>query len=325
MPIYDFRFPTPISNLYTYEQAASEVMTLTKVSDNEKVQLANIRNHINISITQVIELVGVSKIPKYGMYLKAAIENELHHSGLHYINLEIPAFDRMDKIFVACRGIKDIVRMSVRKNSDYSNLTALFPSPARLPDTDLDAQPLLWDNVTEDLAEDLDSEDGNSAKEGNFTKLDLTQLQQLNSRSESNVQWNQSLGWSWEGNNIYLFIGKDIATPFQGIREGEDANAYTLPHMDISLYCYRQPLLDDLLPLSKTQTYRQKMDIPDEYIGLVIALAQKKVLEQLNADPNQQMEVNQKVQLELSKLQQNLNEDVQFEKIQREKIKYGDI
>ena len=330
MPIYDYLEPLSISHLYTYEETVGEVMTLTKITDNERVQLSNIRNHINIAITQVIELVGVSSIPKYGMYLKASIEPTLHHSGLHWINLELPVEKfitdnngniNLQGLWFPARGIKKIQRISVRKSRDYSQAPVETIQPDNIPINKRLAT--IWNGILP-LGADLVNIGSGSVKSGNFTKFDLSQLQQLSSVSENNVQFSDSIGWSWEGNNIYLFFGNNIATPFQGNFTGDEQSPYILPFVDISIYCYRQPLLDDLQSPSTSQTYRQKMDIPDEYTGLVVAYAQKRVLEQLNADANSQMEVNQKIQLELQKLQSNVTEDIQFEKIQREKTSYGE-
>lgn len=307
--IIDFSLPQPLSNLYTHEQAVSEILVKTNTTDNEKIQLANVRNHLNIAIAYVVNLVGVSKIPKYGMHLTASLETTKHSTGLHWINLDDITYTSGFRPSQAMHSIK---RVGAWKAKDYTALTGNAAA--------------IWTSAP--LAYDMGTIGYGARYEGNFSKRDLSALLQLNSNSNRNVQWNQSVCWSWEGNAIIIFVGNDIATSLQGTYataiDDDAGNAYTLPFADISIYGERQPMLDDLLPESTSANYRSKVDLPDEYMNLAITLAQKSVLEQINADANTQMEVSQRINLELGKISQNLGEELQYEKAEREKIKYGD-
>ena len=318
MPVINFTPPNALSNLYTHQQAVSEVMVLTKTTDNEKIQLDNFRNHLNVSIAQVVELVGIANSPRYDLHIQCSVETTLHPSGLHWINLDGGIVIGGWGTFVPSQGFREIKRVSTKK-IDTTYTAGVFANA--------NAQ-TLWNAITPMPQFEPGAIGYNSAKEGNFTKLDISALNQLSSISDTNVQWNQSIGWTHSGNALYLFVGSSIATPFQGTygtsNADTTASAYALPFVDIILYGTRQPMLDDLLPLSISNRYLNRVDLPDEFMSLCIALTQHKVLEQLNADANEKAIVTQTIQSELAKIQSNVTEKVQFEKLEREKMKYGD-
>jgi hypothetical protein len=53
MPVNKIPTITPLSRNWTHEQVASEVMVVTHTTDNEDIQLYNIRNHINLSLSDL--------------------------------------------------------------------------------------------------------------------------------------------------------------------------------------------------------------------------------------------------------------------------------
>jgi hypothetical protein len=318
MPVINFTPPSPLSNMYTHQQAVSEVMVITKTTDNEKIQLSNVRNHLNISIAQVVELVGIANSPRYETSMQCSIETTLHPSGLHWINLDGALVIAGWGTFVPSQGFREIKRVSAKK-IDTTYTAGVFANAT--------AQ-TLWTSITPMPQFEPGVTGWNGRKEGNFTKLDISALNQLSSISDTNVQWSQSIGWTHSGNSIYLFVGSDIATPFQGTygtdNTDDTGSPYALPFVDIIIYGIRQPMLDDLLAPNVSNTYTNRVDLPDEYMSLCIALTQHKILEQLNADANEKAIITQQIQSELGKIQANVTEKVQFEKIEREKMKYGD-
>lgn len=318
MPVITFNPPNPLSNMYTHQQAVSEVMVLTKTTDNERLQLSNFRNHLNVSIAQVVELVGISHSPRYETSIRCSIETTLNDSGLHWINLDTGIAVAGWGTFVPSQGFREIKRVNAKKLDTY--LGGAFGNQNAVTVWNGSGGPF---PQFESLAAGF-----NASKEGNFTKLDISALNQLSSVSDQNVQWSQSIAWTHTGNSILLFVGSDIATPFQGTYVANNADTtgspYALPFVDIVLTGTRQPMLDDLLAPTISNRYLNRVDLPDEYMSLCIALTQHKVLEQLNADINEKAIVNQQIQGELAKLQANVTEKVQFEKLEREKMKYGD-
>lgn len=312
MPIIDFNLPAPLSNLYTHQEAVSEILVLTNTKDNENIQLSNVRNHLNLSIAQIVELVGISHSPRYEIHLRACVEKQLHVSGLHWVNLDNGTFTPG---FIASQGLRAINRVSINKQKDYT----AFSTDALTFYSAESWYPMPYDPGLVGYG---------TRRAGNLTKLDISALTQLNSGADRNIQWDSSIAWTHSGNAIMLFIGNDIATFLQGIwATAEDdvtANPYAFPFADLTIHALRQPMLDDLLAPSISVTYKRNIDLPDEYMSLCIALAQHKVLEQINADPNDRSLVGQTIQTELSKIQANIQEKVQFEKLEREKKKYGD-
>lgn len=137
---------------------------------------------------------------------------------------------------------------------------------------------------------------------GNCVKWDLTKLTQQ--ANNMNNQHSQTIAWDHYGDNVYMFIGNDISSVATA-----GSTAYVLPST-LTVFGYRQPLLDDLLPPVTSITYVQRtstetvnadisefIDIPDRYVKLLIDMVQALILQQLSRPiPNQLgQDVNQGV------------------------------
>ena len=90
----------------------------------------------------------------------------------------------------------------------------------------------------------------------------------------------------------------------------------------IVVWANRVPILDDLLPMSNTTSnFFQRIDVPDKYVKLVVQLAQKSILEQMQTQIPAALdqEINQAV----AAAQGIINQEIQLEAADREKRKYG--
>jgi hypothetical protein len=274
MPVNKIPTITPLSRNWTHQQIASEVMVVTHTTDNEDVQLDNIRNHINISLSDLANQLNLSASPWYRISLTATLESDVHDSGLDWINLDTPSNG-----IVPSQLLLDIKRLSTVSNSQSTD----------------------WVN--------------------NCTKQDISEITAL--RSNQNVQWRYSVTWSHTGREIIIFIGNGIKS--YANTDEEDWEFYDITEQDFIIWGTRKPLVDTLLAPDDTNgNYRSNVDLPDQYINLLVKMTQKKVLEQRResgnpVDAQLYQEVTQNVQL----LQQQLMSEIQFEAAEREKRKYG--
>lgn len=283
--------PVSLGRTWTYESAASRVAILTQVNDNENVQWLNIRNHINVAISTVVERLELSQQPWYRISLPAQLEPQLHMTGLYYIDLSklIQPQPSNEQFYVPIKFLSDIIRLTIPVITEAGVLQSNFFS-------------------------------------GNCTKKDITELNQL--QSSYNTQWMSSVAWAHNGNEILIFIGDQIAT---GLRPTPNPNvipSYTLNEPEdkgsFIITAERQPMLDDLKPpdgLAPSLTYRTLIDIPDKYINLVIQIAQKSTLEQLEKTVPQALE-NQIAQ-QFGAYSQQVSQDLTIAQARREKQDYG--
>ena len=152
---------------------------------------------------------------------------------------------------------------------------------------------------------------------GNCTKLDIAELTQL--KSFQNVQWRYSVAWTYIGQEVLLFVGDQIMS---WANANPLLEVYSILGIDLVLWVTRKPILDDLLaPDDPRSNYRQNVDLPDQYIDLLVKITQKKVLEQRREQIPTALE--QEVNQGLASIQQMLANDLQFEAAEREKRKYG--
>ena len=110
------------------------------------------------------------------------------------------------------------------------------------------------------------------------------------------------------GSAIYVYYG-------EGVRDLSAEKAYVAPKT-ISLWGYRKPMLDNLLGEHETNSgWSQLVDIPDNFIELVILKTQKKCHEQLNENvpPDLDTQIAQQTQA----INQNLMSEVEFERARR--------
>jgi len=274
MPVTKIPTITPLSRNWTHEQIASEVMVVTHTTDNEDIQLYNIRNHINLSLSDLANQLNLSTSPWYRISLTAMLEAAVHDSGLDWIDLDTPFSNQ-----VPSQLLLDVKRLSTVSSGVSTD----------------------WVN--------------------NCTKQDISEITAL--RSNQNVQWRYSVTWSHTGRELIIFVGNGIlsranmaVTPWQ---------FYDITLQNFILWGTRKPLVDNLLaPGAPNSNYRSNVDLPDQYVNLLVKMTQKKVLEQRResgnpVDAQLYQEVTQNVQL----LQQQLMSEIQFEAAEREKRKYG--
>ena len=107
---------------WTYESIGSEAMVLTNTMDSEDVQLDNIRNHVNSSLSYLSNLLNLAERPWYGIWLNCLLDNA-HISGLDTINLATP---EPTTGFVAANGMHSIKRVSTAWSGAATALTVNF-------------------------------------------------------------------------------------------------------------------------------------------------------------------------------------------------------
>jgi hypothetical protein len=344
--ITEIREMYPLSRSWTHEEMASEAMVLTNTIDNEKLQLANIRNHINIAITHIADLLNLSSYPAYNIFMKGTIEKEstlpkMHYTGLFYIDLQRPAPMECDTWITATRYLKG--DRIVNSTTYYVCITE-HTSGTFVTDLSsgywvaLVSQPYYVPlNIIHDIKRINVAGKRNALGtawlntklwQGNVTKWDASMLTHTN--WGLNVQHKQTLAWSREGSDILLFVGSDIEMVVTG---GTPASPAIKPYMidhrtgategnDVfSIIAVRQPLLDDLLAPNNSGTYRMPIDVPNQHVRLVLLLTQKMILEQLSEQvpANLTNEINSLTQ----QITSNLSNELQFEKANREKQNYG--
>lgn len=278
---------TPLSSFWTHKSIASEVMVLTNTIDNEKVQLENIRHHINSAIAYLANLLNLATSPWYGVWFEFTAESSLHPSGLEYCDLA------GDGIITANIGNKlhAVKRVNIQPEADAAS----------------------------------------DAFVGNCARMDIAQLTQL--ITSQNLQYRHTIAWAHNGNEILLFTGKGIETPLHP--ERSTYAAFTTDKTHYVGWGYRKPLLDNMVPESidegvpfndeyrglLSQNYYGYIDLPDEYVSLLIKMVQKNVLEQLREQIPAQLEgeINQG----LATITQNITNELQLEAAEREKQRYG--
>lgn len=285
MPVINMPVIQQLSNNHTYQSIASEIMVLTNTIDNEKVQLSNIRTHINVSISYLANLLNLASSPWYQVWMQCQLEPTLHPTGLPWINLLTPVIvtdiNNNQFNFVPGRQLNNIVR------GNLSSSVVGLPAATQF--------------------------------KGNLIKLDLSQITQLN--SWENIQWRHSLCWTYSGQEILMFAGSQVQLDAIQLPAQPDYIINTGGADSLIFWGTRQPLLDDMLPVNSSLTYTGLVDIPDQYVDLLIKLGQKKTLEQLNQIVPQQLdtEINQGV----AQIGQQLQLDLQLEQANYEKRKYG--
>lgn len=278
-----------LSSFWTHENIASEAMVLTNTIDNEAIQLDNIRHHVNANIAHLANLLNLAMSPWYGVWFEFSLENGLHRSGLEWCDLS------------GSNGLFGY------------NVYPLMHSIRRI-------------NVIAEQGAPAD------AWVGNCTKLDIAQLTEL--MSLKNIQYRQSICWTHNGSELLIFTGGQVLTPNHP--ERSTFKAMTLTDTHFVGWGYRKPRLDALVPESVvtgqtwtdpargvlTQNYKSYIDLPDEHSLLLIKMTQKSILEQLREQIPQQLEAE--VNAGLAMIGQNLQMDIDLEKKEREKRKYGD-
>ena len=275
----------PLSRFWTHERVASEVMVLTNVLNSQYVQLENIRYHINMQIGYLAELLNLANHPFYSLYLGAILERiSAHSTGLDWVNIDTPQI-HINSDPMWCSPIQMI---------DNIKRISIYPIPG-----------------------------GRTTWKGNCTKRDISVLtQQMNNMND---QERFTVSWAHEGNGIFILAGSEINTQLR-----PSNNYYSIKDTitNIHIFANRRPLLDSMVPPNIAATLGNNystmdefggvsmyafVDLPDQYISLLVKLVQKNVLEQLNAQIPPQME--QEINASIARISQ-------VGEIEQEKMKY---
>ena len=244
MPITNIPAFTPLSNFWTHEQVVSEAMVLTNTIDNEAIQLDNIRNHMNSSISYIANLLNLSSSPWYGIYMTGTLETTLHPSGLEWIDLAPQVGTVTPNTIIS--GIRRI------------NSTAVNPVETAVP-LCYDGNWTSWD----------------------LSNL-VQQNNKHNVQHRFSVAW-QHHGDEivlFVGNNIETAANAARLT----FKEIIPDYSLKPDKAKVVIWAHRIPILDDLkAPNDPTTNYLGRIDVPDKYVKLVLQLTQKSILEQLSA------------------------------------------
>lgn len=284
MPITTISNITPLSKNFNHESVVSEAMILTNTIDNESVDIDNVRMHMNVSISYLVELLNAANKPFYGIWMKANLEDVLHPNGLPYIDLN------------ANNGIL---------YSDGTAATGIIPIQ-------------YIDKITAINIPNQDTGTNLIVPSGNVPYKTTRQLLQMSNRQ--NVQHKFTVSHCPHGNEIYFFIGQNI----NNILLNQSENKYTLDDTnDIIIHANRKPILDDLRfsVTDATGNYKNNIDLPDQYIDLLLKMIQKRILEQLRETIPQALEAQ--INQGLMNVAGSLQQEVQQERNDRIKTEYG--
>ena len=109
MPITNMSNITPLSRDWTHEDIFSEAMILCNQHDNEKINLDNVRHHLNLSLSYIASLANAHNRPWYGTFCSGALESAQHESGLDYVDLSVTF-----GIIIPANSLSDIKRVSLK-------------------------------------------------------------------------------------------------------------------------------------------------------------------------------------------------------------------
>lgn len=269
------RVQSTLSTIWTHQRLVSEVRTVTNELDNERLQDSNIRNHINVCLSSIAELLNLAKNPIYGISWQATLDFDGSGSPpsgqppIPYIDLTVP-------VALQVNGQAWTVTLPT---------TAVFTPYS-----------LLWEVNRLGFVHV-----GTSAMH-NCQKLSQEEIMHLSTRS--NMQATQHISWNQHGGNIYLWIGQEVTTP-----------------TEFWLFGYRNPILDDLKDAAVSTTWAKPVDLSDRYVRLLLLMAQKMVLEQVNKQVDPAIEQN--IQSLTAQITSQIVQETQFAEAQRVKTEYG--
>jgi hypothetical protein len=163
---------------------------------------------------------------------------------------------------------------------------------------------------------------------GNSRKCDISHLTQL--QSQELLQWRFDIGWTHIGTDILFYVGRGIRTVAQprGVTSIVDPIGYDVSNQTFTIWGRRHPILDTLLArndpannYSNITGANANVDLPDQYIDLLVKMTQKRVLEQRREAVPQ--ELTQQVNDGVAMINKLVSDELQFEAAEREKRKYG--
>lgn len=174
MPVTSMPVSTTLSTVWTHQRLVSELRVITNELDNERVQDSNIRNHVNVCISNIAELLNMAKNPFYGITWQAAPDGS---SPMPYIDLST-------KLALTVNG----------QTWQTTNPSSATFAPYQL----------IWDLNRLGFV----NAGGNLA---NAQGLSMEEVMHLN--TGDNMQYTQAVAWHLHGDRIYMYVGDEIAAP----------------------------------------------------------------------------------------------------------------
>lgn len=305
----------PLSS-WTVQQVISEAMVLTNTLDNEDdVFVENVRYHYNMNLSHLADLLNLSASPFYGMYLSGIFETGFHpFGGIHWIDLG---------------GERSNTSIQVANTANSAG--ALHPGTTN-PNVSLMQKIHSIKAVTINLRTAVPLPATYGAKvtfatlnnqfnyTGNIPKWTLQQI--LQQANHLNNQYRQTLAYCHHGEELLFFVGSQFETPLREAESNAPAYKIIAPTADntghvFTIWCYRQPILDNLLPISNGATgstasgFFLKADIPDRYIKLLVDMMRVSILQQAKQSVPQELQVG--VNTALAQIGQNLEQAARLE------------
>lgn len=301
MPVTTIPSIRPLSSFYTVKALVSQVRVLIGRLDTKEIQDYNIRQHLNFATSHVAELLRLAKHPQYGVVWQIALEgsgtNEIsgatfHFNGMYWCDLSTLVVPTAANITNADKQYQQPF------NSNPNINPGIIPA-----------------NALAEISKLSGSKSAEQTSVGNVLlgHWKSVSIEELTTMYENNNdQYRYSICWAVYGSAIFVYYG-------EGVRDLAAEKAYVAPR-NISLWGYRKPILDNLLGEHETNSsWSQLVDIPDNFIELVLLKTQKKCHEQLNENVPQDLDTQ--IAQQTQSITQNLMSEIEFEKLR--KLKEG--
>lgn len=174
MPVTSMPVTSTLSVIWTHQRLVSELRVITNELDNERVQDANIRNHVNVCLSNIAELLNLAKDPFYGVTWNATPDG----------NTPMPNINLNTKVSLLVNG---------------SGWTTLNPSVSTFA-----PYALLWEVNRLGFT-------NAAGKLANAQRLSLEEIMHLN--TGDNMQYQEAVAWHLHGGYLYLYVGGNITAP----------------------------------------------------------------------------------------------------------------
>jgi len=343
MPIVTTSRISPLSKYWTHEDVVSEALVMTKQTDNTNVQLHSVRVHMNLAISNISNMLNLASMPWYNLWLYGELEQELHPTGLHYIDLSNTSRYLEKAVlsnYTAFIPIHNSVVTPVITHNEYQQQFNPSQDLQEIQKVNINNSSPIKNSITEDFTNRIGRLKPWS---GNFVKKDLSVLTELS--TARNIAYRQDICWTHSGSELLFSIGNEILTQqnsyMHGITSIEDVlaeteileNTLTIPYTlvgirndelhpyPITIVATRKQRLDDLKAPEQSNTYKERVDLPDEYMDLLIKKVQKFVLTQLREQVPAQLE--QEINQQQMQIHDQINRELQYEQAERQKVSYG--
>lgn len=178
------RIGRQLSVIWTPQRLISEVRVLTNELDNERVQDLNIRNHINVCVSNIAEMLNMVKNPYYGISWEATLD----YNGSGNPPAGEPPLPH--------------IKLDTLMQLQIAGQTWTTDNPSN---TQFAPYSLLWEiNRVGYTA---------SGKLHNCQRLSQEEVMHLN--AGHNLQSVQTICWNHHGDRLYFYIGSQLSVPTQ--------------------------------------------------------------------------------------------------------------